>query len=380
MSALKLEIPGRFPEWALENPALIAYRRLLADLRTARYMYDALDTRPTKPYYLVATGKAAISMATAVVSRWGPPVAGLVVTKGATSSELPDGVRVITGGHPFPTEASLVAGDAVIKFCESIPAHSTVIYLLSGGSSALVEKLVDGVSLDQLRQDTKALLESGETIDRINDYRKSVSLVKGGRLAERLAGSEVRVFVLSDVPGDDLSVVGSGPLFPFFPHTLVANQSYAIDSLTRQLESLGLRVVIGPTLTGELMEISDRYTSLIRTLPIGTALLGSGESTLRITGSGVGGRCQHFALQAAIQLEHVPGVSLLSGSTDGTDGPTDIAGAIIDNHTLARAKPLDPKKYLANFNSNTYLDAADALIVTGDTQSNINDVVIAVHL
>ena len=319
-------------------------------------------------------------MATAVVSRWGPPVAGLVVTKGATSSELPDGVRVITGGHPFPTEASLVAGDAVIKFCESIPAHSTVIYLLSGGSSALVEKLVDGVSLDQLRQDTKALLESGETIDRINDYRKSVSLVKGGRLAERLAGSEVRVFVLSDVPGDDLSVVGSGPLFPFFPHTLVANQSYAIDFLTRQLESLGLRVVIGPTLTGELMEISDRYTSLIRTLPIGTALLGSGESTLRITGSGVGGRCQHFALQAAIQLEHVPGVSLLSGSTDGTDGPTDIAGAIIDNHTLARAKPLDPKKYLANFNSNTYLDAADALIVTGDTQSNINDVVIAVHL
>ena len=373
-------IKATFPRWAENHPALVVYRRLLGELSTARYMSPSLGNAPTVPYFLIATGKAAISMAEAVVSRWGPPAEGLVVTKGGLRASLPESIAILTGGHPVPTEKSLEAGDAIVNFCRKIPPLAPVVYLLSGGSSSLVEQLIPGVPLTEIQQRTQTLLASGASIAEINAYRKSVSEIKGGKLSRHLQNREVKVYVLSDVDGDDLNVIGSGPLYPQFPHTIVANQSYAAKFVVQDLERLGLRVVIGPSLTGELTAVTSRYTSLIQTFPKESALVGTGEASLEVRGTGRGGRCQHIALLAAVQLAKISGVTLLAGSTDGSDGPTNVAGAIVDSHTLERGSGLDALEFLRNFDSSQFLAASDALIVTGETQSNINDVVIAVHL
>jgi len=370
----------QFPKWAESHPALVAYQRLLSDLRECRFIRDKLDSIPNQPYYLIATGKAAVGMAEAVVARRGDPIAGFVVTKGVPSTSLAEGIEIVSGGHPIPTEASLIAGEKLVRFCQNIPRGSQVLFLLSGGSSALVEQLADGLPLSEFQSQTQARMRSGQTISELNQFRKSVSQIKGGKLAQFLGGCDVHVLVLSDVPCDDLSVIGSGPLYPHHPHTIVANQDYATKFLTSALESLGLGVVLGPSLTGDLSDVAERYAALVRNIPKGTALVGTGESTITITGNGTGGRCQHFALQAAIDLENTHGLTVLAGSTDGTDGPTDYAGAIINGRTLQDARDLNALAYLDNFDSNAFLAHANALIVSGATQSNIYDVVIAVHL
>ena len=367
------------PVWAQELPGVTAYRSLIDELKSGRYLAIPPDLAPVDDYYLIGSGKASVGMAMAVIARYGEPRSGLLVTKRGHAAPLGPSITVIESSHPVPDESSLAAGLAMEEFARAIPAGSTVLYLLSGGSSALLERLRPGHSLQSIQAATERLLRNGSTIEATNAYRKSVSVSKGGGMASWFSHTKVQVLVVSDVMGDDLAVIGSGPLFPNFPHHLLASNAHAVSSLIRSLEAQGVTVAIGPLLRGDTFDLVQRYAQLIRPMPRNSALVGGGECTVSVRGDGVGGRCQHFALAAAIELSGVSDVHVMAGSTDGTDGPTDVAGAIINGALVTDLNRVRAQEALDNGDSHAFLRAESALIYTGPTQSNINDVVMFVR-
>ncbi|UCH52654.1 MAG: DUF4147 domain-containing protein [Pseudomonadota bacterium] len=369
------------------------------------------------PVYVLAIGKAAVPMMQGAIDALGQAIAdALVVTKDAGGVTLD--YPVLETGHPVPDARSLAAGDRVLAFVEAIPASGRVLVLLSGGASALVEKLVPGVDLAMLQQFTQWLLAGGFDIATMNRLRKRLSLIKGGRLAQLLSPRKTLCLAISDVAGDAPTAIGSGPLTadasaepdvaalpdvvraalraapplpapsdPCFVHVdfrIVATLADAKQAAAAEAKRLGYRVAVEPQFvdddalaTGARLarELCDATSDVIH--------IWGGETTVRLPARpGRGGRNQSLALAAAAELAGTTSVVLLSAGTDGTDGPTEDAGALVDGGTIARGaqQGLDARAALAAADAGTFLEASGDLIHTGPTGTNVMDLMIGINL
>ncbi len=364
---------------------------------------------------LVAAGKAAWQMARAAVEVLGPVDAGVVVTKyGHVQGQLP-GVACYEAGHPVPDENSFRATQAALDLVAGVKETDTVLFLLSGGGSALFEKpLIPGGELQDI---TQQLLACGADIVEMNTIRKRLSAVKGGRFALACAPARVYSIVLSDILGDPLDMIASGPAVPDrstcaqaqaiaetyglrlsgaaraclqqeTPKALDNVETYITGSVRELCAAaatacgqLGYQpVLLTDHLDCEAREAGRFLADIARTHAgrgQATAYLAGGETVVRLTGHGMGGRNQELALAAAPGLAGLP-AAVFSVGSDGTDGPTDAAGGYVDGDTAAAlaARGLDAGAVLADNDAYHALQAVNGLIVTGPTGTNVNDVAV----
>ncbi|MCI9120572.1 MAG: DUF4147 domain-containing protein [Oscillibacter sp.] len=366
---------------------------------------------------LVSAGKAAWQMARAAAETLGAVDSGVVVTKyGHVMGEIP-GVRCYEAGHPVPDEHGFAATEKALELVRELTAEDTVLFLLSGGGSALFERpLVPGAELQAV---TKQLLASGADIVEINTVRKRLSAVKGGRFALACAPAQVFSIVLSDILGDPLDMIASGPACPdasTCAQALSAAKKYDLKlsgeawallnrETPKQLSNVTARitgsvrelcaaaakacgalgyepVLLTDQLCCEAREAGSFLASVLKT-HAGTgrrlAFLAGGEPVVHLTGSGQGGRNQELALAAAPGIAGISGAAVFSVGSDGTDGPTPAAGGYVDGETLEalRAKGLDVSAVLRENDAYHALEAVGGLLVTGPTGTNVNDVAVA---
>lgn len=338
--------------------------------------------------HVVAIGKAAEAMfrgasryLTAHIS------SALLITKhGHVTARLPAYVQVIEAAHPVPDESSLVAGKQLLNYLQTLPDNASVLFLISGGTSSLVEVLEPGWSLPRLQQATQAMLANGAVINEINAMRRTLSLIKGGKLWEYVGERSVSCLLMSDVPGDDPAVIGSGLLFPApsdaFDWQIVASNRQMLTAMAKA-DSAGLPVHIMPTfLEGDAEATAQACVAQLRASAPGVYLWGA-ETTVQLpVNPGRGGRNQHFALAAALCLHPDDNLCLLAAGTDGSDGVTADTGAWVDNGTLRRGKAqnLDPLACLRAADAGTFLEASGDLLHTGPTGTNVMDVIIGLKL
>jgi hydroxypyruvate reductase len=333
---------------------------------------------------------------------------------------------MIEAGHPVPDEAGIAAAARTLALADAASGDDLVLVLLSGGASANWVAPAAGVSFEDKRTLTRALLASGATIGEINTVRKHLSRIKGGRLAERAAPAHLVALAISDVPGDDPSVIGSGPTVPdvttladaravlaqrnivapasiaaalndpasespkpgdaAFARSdfrIVARPADALQAAAEAARATGIEpVLLGADLEGEAREVAADHAR--RGLALArdgrrAVLLSGGELTVTIKGRGRGGPNQESALALAVTLNGAKGISALAADTDGTDGgagsPDDPAGAFADETTLARARALglDPARFLADNDSGAFFERLGDLLQTGPTRTNVND-------
>lgn len=364
----------------------------------------AYDLRDFDDMRLIAAGKAAAPMAAEVVRLLGDRLShAVVVTKyGHLSSDLNSKLKtqnseLIEAGHPIPDAHSLRAGEAVCVALRDCTARTLVIACVSGGASALLVAPHVGISLSTMRAINDALLRSGADIHEMNTVRARLDRLKGGGLVRLAQPATVIGLILSDVIGDPLDVIASGLTNdPKAHNVLVGNNPQACQAAAQQAEQLGFTaLVVTTTLRGEAREAGVQIArALLDTDPLPTArgvcLIYGGETTVTVRGDGKGGRNQELALAAAIELDdrQTPTASkLLSASiaalgTDGTDGPTDAAGAIAFTDTVQRARErgLDAQDYLVRNDSYHFFAPLGDLIMTGPTGTNVADVIIALRL
>ncbi|MFT6304005.1 MAG: glycerate 2-kinase [Granulosicoccus sp.] len=350
--------------------------------------------------YLVALGKAADSMARGALSVIDDRlVSGLVVTKHChLSDELDTDTRLtcIESGHPVPDDASLQAGLELKKFVQSVPSDHLLIFLVSGGTSALVEALNDGLGLIELKEETDKLLASGAPIGEMNRHRRTMSQIKGGKLAKYVS-CEVLQLLISDVPGDKLADIGSGllvpdattgmsadlPVWKRIKTSIIASSAIAQAAVKAAAIQQGLVVQQGSgNLHGNMPEVIDRVSGLLNAgnAPKGVYIWG-GEPTIVLPSKpGRGGRNQHLALALAQSMAAHKNASLLVCGTDGTDGPTDDAGGLVSQATFEAAVRANLKieGYLQGADAGSCLDALGCLVTTGPTGTNVMDLAIAI--
>jgi len=367
-------------------------------------------------------------MATAAARRLGPRVrAGLVVA--STPASVPDGFELIVGGHPIPTAESERAGRRALELAGSLQADERLLVLVSGGASALMAVPADGIALEDKRATTDRLLRAGADIHALNTVRKHLSSIKGGWLAAR-AGGACDALVISDVVGDDPSFIASGPtvtdasrfedaldvLNSFggeaaYPSAVVARLKHGASGAIADTPKAGdarlsraRTTVIGSRRNAMIGALAEAAARRYHTLSLDDAVVGearttavahlravlarasglgrpacivsSGETTVRVTGRGKGGRNQEFALASADLLATAGGPAIVaSAGTDGIDGPTDAAGAVADSTTIERAAAagLAPGRFLSDNNAYAFFDALGDLIHTGPTGTNVGD-------
>ncbi|RYG38976.1 DUF4147 domain-containing protein [bacterium] len=317
---------------------------------------DPIDLKRFSRIFVCGAGKASVSMATGLLEVLEDRCdGGLVITKKGDSQRL-FGVKVLEAAHPVPDESSLEAGERMLEFATRTRSDDLVVFCLSGGASALMESLREGWNLEMLADMTQTLLRSGADISAINLARKGASRLKAGGLGKAFGDATVRVLVMSDVQGNPLDVIGSNP-FGSLRHHILADNGTALRLLGGEPDFV----------TGEAQDVA-RHMVDAMTEP-GLYIWG-GEPTVVVRGRGVGGRCQEVALAAAIYLQGRENVAFLAGSTDGTDGPTDLAGAVVDGDTARE----DAERHLAANDSGTYFDRYGGAIHTGPTGCNLNDI------
>lgn len=366
---------------------------------------------------LVAAGKAAWQMAKAAVDALGDVEGGVVVTKyGHVKGKIP-GVSCYEAGHPVPDENSFSATEKALELVRGLTESDTVLFLLSGGGSALFERpLVPG---EELQDITRQLLACGADIVEMNTIRKRLSEVKGGRFAQACAPARVFSIVLSDIIGDPLDMIASGPAYP---DSSTCEQAKAIvrkyglklsdtakalldrenpkelDNVTTRItgsvrelcaaaakacRELGYEpVLLTDRLACEAREAGSFLASLLQSHAKdgrSLAFIAGGETVVHLTGSGLGGRNQELALAAAPGLAGLTGAAVFSVGSDGTDGPTDAAGGYVDWETQPElaGKGLDIPAVLKENDAYHALEAVGGLIVTGPTGTNVNDVAVA---
>jgi glycerate 2-kinase len=389
------------------------------------------DLRRYERVVVVGAGKATASMARAVEQRLGPRLqGGFVVVK--YGHVVPTRrIVVAEAGHPVPDRSGQRAAARLCAMAAELGRRDLLIVLLSGGASSLLPAPVAGVTLADKQRTTQELLRCGASIHEINTVRKHLSRIKGGRLAE-LTEATVVTLILSDVLGDDLSAIASGPtvpdpttyedavailkrdrvwralplrvrqhldrgcqglasetpkpgspLFRRVHHHIVGNNAAAVTAVIRVTREVGLRTLVHrPALTGEARVEGQRFGALARNIvregkPLQRpcCVVAGGETTVTVTGKGTGGRAQEFAAAAALEIAGLAKVWVVAIGTDGTDGPTDAAGAVIDGNTVARAQRLsvDLKGALKRHNTYPALKRLHQLIITGPTGTNVND-------
>lgn len=398
----------------------------LAILRTALTAADAgnavrkhLRRIPWKEFdriFLLCIGKAAVAMAEAISGGAKQPiVGGIVVTKHGHVPRRLDSLRYFESGHPIPDEQGKAAALAVEEMLRGLHTRDLLICAISGGASALLPAPVPGLSLAGKQRVTDALLRAGANIHELNTVRKHLSRLKGGQLAALAYPARVITLLLSDVIGDDPAVIGSGPtvpdpstiddaravlqrygireelrfretpkngdeIFENVENIIVGSNRLALDAAARGAKKLGYRpLILSSTMQGEAREVARVHAQIAREVrtsgnPVKApaCILSGGETTVSVRGEGKGGRNQEFALAAAIDIAGLDGVLILSAGTDGTDGPTDAAGAIATGTTLSRGP--DALDYLNRNDSYSYFDRLRDLIKTGPTGTNVMDI------
>jgi hydroxypyruvate reductase len=344
--------------------------------RTAESLKNLIAaSRTPAHYHVAAVGKAAGAMALGAHDALGDRILRMLIIakdghREAGMADLP-GVEIIESSHPVPDERSLRAGQRLFEFVADLPAAVMPIFLISGGASSLAEVLAPGSTLQDLRQLNATGLASGADIAELNARRRTISRLKGGGLTARLKGRAALALFVSDVPGDDPAVIGSGILGP------VAAAGGAVDQVTRRIiariedamQAVGARAVDLRTWISE-----GRFAQVC---------VWGGESVVRLPPNpGRGGRNQHLALAAARLIAGEEDLLFLAAGTDGTDGPTDDAGALVDGETCARVTVagLDVERSLLAADSQAALAAAGDLIHTGPTGTNVGDLAVGLKL
>lgn len=337
--------------------------------------------------------------------------AGFVVTKHGHEGPLP--WPVLTAGHPLPDQASLNAGDALLAFIGRLPEENEVLFLLSGGASSLVEVLAPGLGLAHLRQLNEWILGSATDIVTANELRKRLSMIKAGRLAQRLAPRAVVCLTISDVPGNDPCSIGSGLLvmsggfeppdslpdrvldiikrtpnaapsagFDHVQTEVIATIEDARMAAANAARSEGFEVRLhDPLLAGDVLLVGPQLAGVLKTSPPGQVNVWGGETTVQLPPQpGRGGRNQSLALAAAIALDGATGQYLLTVGTDGSDGPGNDAGALVDSGTVLRGEAVgyNAQQALASADAGPFLQASGDLIATGPTGTNVMDLVIGI--
>ncbi|MEW6704139.1 MAG: glycerate kinase [Pseudomonadota bacterium] len=375
---------------------------------------------------VVGAGKAAAAMAAAVEAQWPErELSGLVITRYGHGVPCRR-IEVVEAGHPLPDAAGAQAAQRIVQAVSGLREQDLVLCLISGGGSALLSAPAPGITLQQKRALNKALLASGAAIDEMNCVRKHLSAIKGGRLALACAPARVFTLVLSDVPGDDPSVVASGPTLPDAStaqqalavlqryrievpppvramlerpenetpkpgdarlarcdHRVIATARNALQAAARQAAALGLAAhVLSDDMEGEAREVAKVHAALARHVAQRgepfvrpCVLLSGGETTVTVRGAGRGGRNAEFLLSLACELRGTPGVWALACDTDGIDGSEDNAGAWFGPDVLQRAAALglDPTAMLDDNDGYGFFQRLDQLLVTGPTRTNVND-------
>ncbi|MCC1480712.1 glycerate kinase type-2 family protein [Roseibaca sp. Y0-43] len=372
-----------------------------------RALQQGLFLPPKGRLFLVAIGKAAGAMMGAALAHLPAPHAALVVTNYENADPVP-GARVMAAGHPVPDENGLQAGLAVQKLLARTTADDAVLVLVSGGGSALVPAPVTGLTLEDKAEVNRLLLGAGLDITQMNMVRQHLSRLKGGGLLRQAAPAPVTALILSDVIGDDLRVIASGPtvapictraeamrlledhgLWPKLPDTVRAvlrregddsplpqAANHLIGSNAQSVAAAAAALPgaqADPTpLEGDVAEAAARIIAMADRP--GVTVLG-GETTVTLRGTGLGGRNQELALRVAQALAGREGWRFLSAGTDGRDGPTEAAGALVDGATIRRIRDAggDPDALLANNDSHAALRLAGDLLVTGGTGTNVAD-------
>lgn len=388
-----------------------------------------------KNFIVVGAGKAAYHMAKGAKEALYDLINyGIVITKYGHGGKL-DKIKVIEAGHPVPDINGVKSTQQIIKLLKPLNKESLVLCLISGGGSALLISPVSGLTLKDKKEITKLLLNSGADIEALNTVRKHISKVKGGRLAEIAYPAKVFSFMLSDVIGDRLDLIASGPTAPdnttykdalevlkkfklikktplrilelikrgtggLIPETLkednpifnrvknivVGSNKRALIAARDKANALGLPAhIISSEIRGEAREVAKYLASLATSIRdakgLPQCLISGGETQVTVKGKGMGGRNMELALGFALAIEGIRGVTLLSAGTDGTDGPTDAAGAIVDGNTIpkARALGLVPEVYLKNNDSYNFFKKIDGLFITGPTGTNVMDIQIIIR-
>jgi glycerate 2-kinase len=390
-----------------------------------------LDLDRVARVLVLGAGKAGSAMARSVEAILGGRVtAGFVVVK--DGYRLPTArVEIAEAGHPVPDDRGLAAAARLLELASGATAEDLVVFLVSGGGSALTPAPAAPVTLAEKQAVTRLLLGAGATINELNAVRKHLSRLKGGLLARAAAPATVLTVVLSDVIGDPLDVIASGPTAPD-PTTyadalavlerrgvldpapravverlragaagrvaetpkpgdpafervarlVVGNNALVVEAAAAEAERQGYRPhVLTRALQGEARDVARDLVARARALPARSALVAGGETTVTVRGGGRGGRCQEFALAAALALGADESLVVLAAGTDGTDGPTDAAGGLVDGATLTRGRAAgaDAARALADNDAHAFLTAAGACVVTGPTNTNLLDLYLIVR-
>lgn len=400
----------------LRRDLLACYRaglQAVAGRERVRQVLNADDAAVAR-VYVVALGKAAAAMTRGALDAWDHRIEGvLLITKTghADPALIADPrVRCIESAHPVPDARSLQAGEALLKFLAQTPGDAHLLFLISGGASSLVEVLAPGLGLEDLARTNQWLLGSGLDIASMNAVRQGLSAIKGGRLCAHLGGRPTRALLISDVQGDDPGVIGSGLLVPGDPGSwrrlnlppwltgllqrsaeagsamaenvqleIIANLDRALAAAAAHGRRLGYAVSVSDDFVqGDACVAGEALAAVLTGAAPGLYLWG-GETTVRLPPQpGRGGRCQALALCAARRLVDRQGVALLAAGTDGSDGPGEDAGALVDAQTLWRGADmgLDAERCLVQADAGRFLEAAGDLVQTGPTGTNVMDLMI----
>lgn len=415
------------------NAALASADPRRAVLRYGDLLSDVLRERNYRTVLVAGFGKAVCAMSTALEEHLQNRISrGIIIAPYGhrPATDEPHRVRLYEGGHPIPDENGQAATAEIVRLLKGGDEHTLVVCLISGGGSALLVCPYAGVTLPEKKQVTALLLRAGASVHELNTVRKHLSSVKGGRLAEIARPARVVSLILSDVVGDALDTIASGPTAPDdstfadaigvmdkyglssrapaavmallskgaqgrVPETpkkgdavfdkvhniVIASNRIALEAARAEGEDLGYPAeILTSELTGEAREAGRRLARRAMSMQRPACLISGGETTVTVTGSGRGGRNLELALAFALEIEGVAGITLLSAGTDGMDGSADAAGAVVDGATIAaaRARGLDPDAYLARNDSYTFFREAGGLVVTGPTGTNVMDIQIII--
>ncbi|HHI81706.1 MAG TPA: glycerate kinase [Rhizobiales bacterium] len=375
-----------------------------------------LPDPPTGRTIVIGAGKASAAMAKALEDNWPDKLSGLVVTRYGYEVACRR-IEIISASHPVPDAASETAARRMLDLLAGLSKDDLVIALISGGASSLLCLPAPGLTLADKQAVNAALLASGATISEMNAVRKKLSAVKGGRLAEAAFPAKVVSLVISDVPGDDLSIIGSGPTVADDTSAstalevlsryqikaparvmnvlekakagetahkpmrstaiLIATPGMALAAAAREARKSGFEpVMLGDALEGEASRVGRDHAKLALQSSPKSIILSGGELTVTMaSGGGEGGPSSEYALALALGLDGAPGIYAIACDTDGVDGSKDNAGAFIDPQTLANADRLglDAQHFLDAHDAWTFFDKAGGLVVTGPTFTNVND-------
>jgi len=383
-----------------------------------------LPKRPKGRTVIIGAGKASGAMAKALEESWDGPLDGVVVTR--YGYKLPtERLEVVEAAHPVPDAAGREAAQRIFKAVQGLSEDDLVLALISGGGSALLAAPATGISLEDKQAVNKALLASGATISEMNTVRKHLSAIKGGRLARAAYPARVVALMISDVPGDDASIIASGPTVPDpstnadaigivekygidlpkavrhvldtidetpkpgdpcferVENVMIATPQASLESAAEVARKAGVTpVILGDSIEGESRDVGLVHAGIARQCALRgqpaeppCVLISGGETTITLKGQGKGGPNTEFLLSLAIALDGTPNIYALAGDTDGVDGSEDNAGALIYPDTLKRAEAagISAKAMLADNDSYTFFKGISDLLETGPTMTNVND-------